>query len=72
MHEVHGVFADHHKYIVPDQIDADVVAQQSRKQATAGEATYVHYHKFLAPCTNERHESYGHCKTAQVTQPTDV
>jgi hypothetical protein len=63
MHEVNGIFADHHKYVIDGVIDADVVATQSRKQADKGEAVYVHWHKFNEDCTDKHHETYGPCRT---------
>jgi hypothetical protein len=57
---VNGFVADHHKYVVPNMIDGDVVAEQSRKQADKlGESSYVHHHKAGDPCEGHEHNIYG-------------
>lgn len=74
MNEIEGVVADHHLFIIPNVVDADVVrAQAIRNRDKENESTYVHYHKHGEPCRYhegppQKHESYGNVKV----QPPEV
>jgi len=59
MNIVEGVVADHHKYIIPEKVDAAVVTEQSIKQAGRGETSYIHHHKFEEACEGHEHAAYG-------------
>ena len=66
MPTVDGVKADHHKYIIPGQVDADVVAEQSRRQADKlGESSYVHDHRAGEKCIGYSHQGYGPIQVVQ-------
>lgn len=68
MNVVHGIDADHHKYIINGLIDADVVREQSRRQwEQRAETTVIHWHKADNSCPDNSHESFGISDEAMAT-----